>query len=120
MFTCVGVWCCSPARSAGVEHAQRKALHPVAEEVASGQQIAGAEQVQVLVYLDDQVVAIVDEGRGEGLAARAGGRQSAPRIAVEQALNHGIDSAPGCSAAISASVGTVPSCGSPPFSRCPS
>ena len=56
---------------AGVEHAQREALHAVSVEVAAGEQVAGAEQMQVLIDLGDHVVAVVAEGRGEGLAAAA-------------------------------------------------
>ena len=54
---------------ARIEHAQGKALRAVAKVVAPGQQVAGAEQVEMLIGFCDDVVAIVGEWRGEGLAA---------------------------------------------------
>ena len=82
--------------AAGVEHAQREALQPVREEVTASEQIAGREDVQMLVDLGDHVVAVVTERRRKGLAASAGG-QSSPGLAVQQALDDGVDdAAPGC------------------------
>ena len=51
--------------AAGVEHSQREALCAMAEVIASCQQIAWAEEVQVLVDLENQVVAVVEKRRGE-------------------------------------------------------
>jgi len=81
-----------PRRAAArVQHAQRKALFSVAVEVASGQQVAGAEPMQMLIGFDDDVIAIVAERSGECFAAVAGSRQCTPRLAVQQVLYHRID-----------------------------
>ena len=75
------------------QHAQREALRAAAEEVAAGQKVSGAEQFQVLVHFHNQVVAVVAEGGAEGLIAVAAGRQCAPGIARQQALDHRVDAA---------------------------
>ena len=56
------------ARRAGTgeQHAQREALHAVGVEIAPGKQVFGAEELQVLIGLDDSVVAYVAERSGVG------------------------------------------------------
>ena len=79
MFTCVGVvvlypgalppvWRAFPAGSSGCRGCRSSA----------GQQVARAEQVQVLIDLEDQVVAVVQNGVVERLGAAAGRRKHAP------------------------------------------
>ena len=66
MLTWVGVQRVVARRAATrVQHAQREALHPMAVVVAPGQQVPGAEQLQMLIGLGNQVVAVVRERRGE-------------------------------------------------------
>ncbi len=85
---CVEAGCAA----AGVKHAERKTLPAVRKEVATGEQIAGRKNVEMLIDLGDQVVAVVAEGGGERLAASAGGQRT-PGTCTEQPLDDGIHDA---------------------------